>query len=352
MKDWIEKNIDPPGMEKKNRGSLFSIIGKVFAKVREDAEKAFKAHFPYLADLPTLRKHGKSLGIPELPYDREDEFRERVSAASFFLARAGERAYILDQMRRHFGEEFVLQEDFLQVYMKIAEMSDEDRIWVHSLLDELLDPNISMTVTEWFRYLDIMLMSDELRIRARRKDADSFAGRFFCNGQFLCDQGAEIVCDGSWHCDGSIKAARFIPARGTVSDYILDSFLADGSRICNGDFVCSGYVKIFSPDEIPDPVLPSGGFGEVFGARLFMEPMEDQMRINAVCDGSFLCDGSNVKPLADGPLNLRIIRELRCNGLHTPSCGVCDGSIICDGSFTGYNGLYYTGDLIQEEVLL
>jgi hypothetical protein len=352
MKDWIEKNIDPPGMGKKNRGSLFSAIGKIFGIVRKDAEKAYKAHFPYLADLPKLREHGESLGIPEFPYDSEDEFRERVSAASFFLSRAGERAYILDQMRGHFGDDFALQEDFLKVYMNIAEMSEEDRIWVHSLLDGLLDPNISLTISEWFRFIDEMAMSESLSVKVKRRDADSFAGEFFCYWRFYCDQGKELFCGGAWLCDGSVYCDRFAPAIGTVSDIILEGVYADGSRVCDGSFDCSGYEKIFAPVTVTSPVFPSSGFGEDFAIMLVMEPMEDRMQVRAVCNGSFICDGSNAASIADGPMKMRIIKELHCNGLKSPSCSICDGSIICDGSYAGYDGLFYSGDLIHEEVLV
>jgi len=352
MKDWIQKNIDPPGIDKKNRGSLFSFIARVFDIVRKDAIKAFNAFFPYLADSEKLREHGEALSIPEFPYDSEEEYRERVSAASFFLMKAGERGYILDQLHGRFGDHFVFKEDFLKVYFNIAELREDDRVWLHSLLDELLDPNIQLTVAEWFCYIDTMLMDDELVLRVQRNDVDSFVGRFICNGQFFCDQGTEIICDGSWLCDGTIKASRFMAIRGTVLDYILDGVYADGRRICNGDFDCSGYVTIFSPDETSDPVLPSSDFKDSFEARLVIEPMGDQMQIYAICDGSFLCDGSNAKSIADGPLHLRIIKQLHCDGLHTPSCSVCDGSIICDGSYTGYNGRFYAGDQIYEEVLL
>jgi hypothetical protein len=50
-------------------------------------------------------------------------------------------------------------------------------------------------------------------------------------------------------------------------------------------------------------------------------------------------------------MKVRIVKELRCNGVKNPGCSVCDGTIICDGSYTGYDGLYYSGDIIQEEVL-
>jgi len=353
MKDWIEKNIDPPGMEKKNRGSLFSAIGKIFGIVRRDAEKAFKAHFPYLADLPTLRKHGKSLGIPEFPYDSEDEFRERVSTASFFLARAGERAYILDQMRGHFGDEFVLQEDFLRVYMNIAEMSEEDRIWVHSLLDELLDPNISLTISEWFHFIDEMSMSEKLSVRVRRTDVDAFAGDFVCNGRFYCDQGRELLCDGFWVCDGSVKCDNYIPVIGAVSDYVIEEIIANGRRTCNGSWVCSGVDEIYDPVEITKPVTLSGGLAESFNAKFVMEPLEDRMRVDFICNGSFLCNGSNTDSIADGPMTLRIIKPLRCDGTKTPWARVCDGSIICDGTYSDFDGPYYSGDvLITEEVIL
>jgi hypothetical protein len=176
MKDWIEQNIDPPGMEKKNRGSLYSAIGKVFGLVREDAEKAFKAHFPYLADPLKLREHGKSLDIPEFPHDREDEFRERVSAAAFFLARAGERAFIHQQLERHFGNQYNLTEKFLEVSVKIPDAGEDDFVWLWNFFDEILDPNIRYTIEELFDFLETMLVTEEQSLKIDHKEYDSFAG--------------------------------------------------------------------------------------------------------------------------------------------------------------------------------
>ena len=334
MRDWIEKNVDPPGMEKPRLGSLFSAVGRIFELVKNDAQTAFRAHFPYLADLPSLRRHGKSLGIPEFPFDREDEFRERVSAASHYLSRAGERGYILDRMRGHFGDDFVLTEEFLRVYVDIAEMDEEDRVWVRGFLDGILDPNIMLTVSELFRFVDEMEMGEELRIQVERRDADSFGGDLTCDGRFLCDQGREVLCDGSWDCDGSRKAARWIPARGTVFDEYLETVTADGSRPCDGSWDCSGAERIFFPSDTgTGPVLPRGDFTDSFAATLELAPMADEMA------------------MGDGPLALQIIKLFRCDGLHRPSCSVCDGSIICDGSYAGYDGKFYSGDTITKEVL-
>jgi hypothetical protein len=107
MKDWIEKNINPPGINKKNRGALFSLIGKVFGIVRNDALLAFNAHFPYLADEKKLAEHGKALEIPRFVNDSDEEYRNRVAAASFYHMKTGERGYIKGQLAAHFGSRFI-----------------------------------------------------------------------------------------------------------------------------------------------------------------------------------------------------------------------------------------------------
>jgi hypothetical protein len=352
MKEWIKKNIDPPGMEQKNRGSIFSLIGRVFGKVRDDAIKAFNAFFPYLCDSQKLREHGASLSVPEIPHDSEEEYRDRVSTASFYLMRAGERAYIKEQLYSHFGEEFLLREEFLEVYINIPDLTNEDRQWVRSLLDGLLDPNISLTVAEWFHYIDTMTMDEALNIRVKRKDFDYFPHYSLrYDGRIICDQGIEILCDGDWVCDGSVECDRFNLKRGTTSDYIREAVYADGSFICDGERDCKGFIELFSPLEVIGFLTPSSGCSDSFNAALSLEPMEDQMMIRAICDGSFFCDGGNAKAMIDAPMTLRIIKELHCNGVHSPSCSLCDGSITCDGSYTGYDGLFYAGDIIQEEVL-
>jgi hypothetical protein len=352
MKEWIRKNIDPPGMEKKSRGSVFSLIGRVFGVVKNDAVKAFNAFFPYLSDPEKLKEHGVSLSVPALPYDTEAEYRDRVSTASFYLMRAGERAYIHEQLQAHFGEAYLLKEDFLEVYINIPDLNDADRQWVRSLLDGLLDPNISLTVAEWFHYIDTLTMREALTVRVQRKDFDyypPYSLRY--DGRIYCDQGREIVCNGDWICDGGVNCDRFMPARGTTSDYLRQESCADGSWLCNGERDCKGYQELFSPIEVPGFLMPRGGCGDEFSASLALEAMEDRMMIRAACDGSWNCDGSNAKSMIDAPMKLRIIRELHCNGVKKPSCSVCDGSIVCDGSYTGYDGLYYSGDIIQEEVL-
>jgi hypothetical protein len=212
MKDWIRKNIDPPGLEKKNRGSLFSLIGRVFGIVRDDAVKTFNAFFPYLADPEKLREHGKALFVPELPYDTEAEYRDRVAAASFYLMRAGERAYIIDQLREHFGDRYILKEDFLELYVQVMDVNNEDIAWTLNFFDEILDPNIAFTISEWFAYIETFLMDEKHSVvTIGRHDAESFEGIKY-NGQIKYDGhtvNAMITAygkyDGVFNYDGHLK---------------------------------------------------------------------------------------------------------------------------------------------------
>jgi hypothetical protein len=69
MIGWIEKIINPPGIDKPARRSLFEIIGAVGGRLKADALKAFNAHFPYLADREKLAEHGTALLVPRMAYD-------------------------------------------------------------------------------------------------------------------------------------------------------------------------------------------------------------------------------------------------------------------------------------------
>lgn len=99
-------------------------------------------------------------------HDRGDEYRDRVASASFFLTRAGERSYVMSQLEAHFGVRYLLTEQFLQLYIKILDLSDEDRVWVLECLDSTLDPNILLTVAEWFHFIDTVPMDETLGILA------------------------------------------------------------------------------------------------------------------------------------------------------------------------------------------
>jgi hypothetical protein len=226
MTGWIEKNINPPGLRKKNRGSLFRAAGKIFGIVRDDALAAFNAHFPYLADKEKLEEHARALLIPHMADDTEEEYRNRVAAASFFLSRAGERDYILNQLEAHLNDRFTLNEEFLRVFVKVTDLSDTDRKWVLEFLDNILDPNIFMEVSEWFAFKEKVDMSDGFgTINIRKEMSDTFRcgglkfnGRAKHDGHTLNDtEYAALKANGTIKFDGSKKhRAELVPATSYV----------------------------------------------------------------------------------------------------------------------------------------
>ena len=187
MTDWIKKTVYPPGIEKPNRLALFSVVGEVMSRVRKDAEKAFYAHFPYLADDKKLEEHGEALLIPRLQNDTPEEYRNRVATASFFLMRAGERAYIMEQLKERFGDRFLVVEEFLSIHTRVAELTDNERVWVLSLFDSLVDPNIYLELSDWIHYIEHIPSHDAAAYKFGRWDFDFFDGKIYRNGRILRD---------------------------------------------------------------------------------------------------------------------------------------------------------------------
>ena len=351
MINFIKKTIHPPGINKPNRLALFSTIGEVTEKVRADALTAFNARFPYLADSVKLEEHGKALVIPHLADDTEKEYRDRVAAAGFFLTRAGERAYITEQLRAHFGDRYVLKDEFLNVLVRITGLEDTDRTWVTAFLDSMLNPNISLTVAEWFHFVEEIMWGEFQTGAVWRSDTDIYQRGLCCDGRFLCDQGKATLCDGSLTCDGSWDCEEFQPARGTIYDVIYSSIFPDGAYRCDGSFDCSGYIKIHDPRAFPGPIMPTDEFDDRLTFECGPLRLVDEMILDPLSDGSWERDGGGPAPLADAPMTIRVITPVRCDGSRTPSCSTPDGTWMCDGSHACFDGWYCSGDLIREEVV-
>ncbi|MDR0474568.1 MAG: hypothetical protein LBH43_12960 [Treponema sp.] len=185
MTEWIGKNLDPPGMERKNWRSIFAFIGSVFGVVKDDAIKAHNAFFPYLCDEDKLKEHGDALAIPHLMYDTPEEYRDRVSTASFFLMKAGERGFIMGLLEERFGDRFQVVEKFLQLQTKISELTYEEKTWTLSLLDFLIDPVVSLEISEWFRFTERSPIRDlnQALYALKYQDTDSFKASVFHNSQ-------------------------------------------------------------------------------------------------------------------------------------------------------------------------
>jgi hypothetical protein len=244
MKNWIRNNINPPGLDKKDRGSLFSLIAGVFGIVKTDAEKAFNAFFPYLSDPGKLREHGKALSIPEFPSDTEAEYRERVSTASFYLMRAGERAYILDRLAGHFGTRFASREEFLHAIIEIVNADSEEMNWTRDFLDGILDPNILITISAKYGFVDMFPMRDQDTREVQYNVVEVF-------------NNAVIRRNGRIFRDGK-----------TILDTELDYLFRNGTVLRNGSVVRNGLCRKPAAGEINAPVYRYSGTQDFFSAAV------------------------------------------------------------------------------------
>jgi hypothetical protein len=248
MTDWINKTIYPPGIEKPNRLALFSAVGEVMSRVRKDAEKAFYAHFPYLADDGKLEEHGKALLIPHLLHDTPEEYRNRVATASFFLMKAGERAYIMGQLNERFGDRFMVIEKFLSIQTKVTDITDDERTWALSLFDSLTDPNIYLELSEWFHYIERVVMGDDSLYHAYRQDIDLFDDKICRNGRVLRD------------------GKTVLPAKMKI--------FRNGRCKRNGTIYRKGFFYIPDSAAIRMPILRSSGARDAITVN-FISPMTD-----------------------------------------------------------------------------
>jgi hypothetical protein len=356
MKDRIVKHINPPGIQAKNRGALYSAIGRIFGIVRDDATTAFNAHFPYLADARKLARHGQALSIPLLKHDTEQDYRERVAAASFYLMRAGERSYIFEQMATHYGaDHYMLWDEFLRIFAKVEDPSDEDRAWAYALLERVVNPNIVLTVIDWFKFAEELPCEATQKMVVKRVAYDIYPAGLRCDSRVLCDQGIEIICDGIWLCNGVVPCAQFIPAFGTIYDTIIKAETCNGTRLCDGAIDCSGTLLVHAPEDISIPLLNPEHQIDFLSVNIGVA-LQEYARVNLWCDGTWRCDGSNQQSFIDAiamPLEIKPIHvehtdiaegkhEVTVNRLDTDRYRLlCNGEILCNqGKEVLCNGEY------------
>jgi hypothetical protein len=278
MKDWIQKHLNPPGMEKKTRGSLYSFTARVLERLKEDALKAFNAHFPYLSDPEKLREHGRALSVPELPDDTEAEYRERVAASSFYLMKAGERAYILDMLKDHFGVRYTSREEFLKSLIAIADADNEDIKWARAFLDGILDPNISVTISGRYGFQEPFPFHDRTQTAVRHTVIDSFINR-------VVRRNGRILRDGR-----------------TILNTELDYLFRNGTAVRNGAVIRNGEYRKPASGRINIPVYRRSGIQDFFSASVksghtdVWGPITDtlaiKIRFHYFRDGTYFRDGS------------------------------------------------------------
>jgi hypothetical protein len=291
MKDLIHR-INPPGLIKPHRGALFSTIGTVFDKVRLDAEKAFFAHFPYMADMAKLSQHGKALSIPRFGYDSDEEYRKRVATAAFYYTHAGERSYTTAQLQEHFRDRYTLIESFLNVHIKVLDLTDADKKWLRDFFDSTLDPNILFSLTEWFNFVETVTVGDIPLITAVRKDWDIYPRGLRYDGRIKYDHGREIRLDGNGAYDGAWHYGGVIPKPGTISDYIRIPEWYNGTRTYGGEITYSGDAEVWAPEAIPNPATYGSGQDDDTLSMRLKTVSGDQAELYLAFDGRLSYNGA------------------------------------------------------------
>jgi hypothetical protein len=229
------------------------------------------------------------------------------------------------------------------------------------LLDRVVNPNIFLSIIDWLVFNETIEMADRQAVLLRRQDQDVYPSGLRCDGRILCDQVIEILCDGTWLCDGSITCQRFIPLFGTISNTVKIAEYCNGFRLCDGTIDCSGYSDLYAPEDIALPLLSPEHQIDSLTTTVSLAAFKDSPKAHLLCDGKWLCDGSNQKSVVDSvamPIQIdnRLLDQtvinaggqcvavnqknqdryrLLCTGEVLCDQGkevLCDGEYLCDGS--------------------
>lgn len=167
---YVIDNINPPGLEKKNRGAVYRIIGRIGQQVKADAIRVLHNFFPFLAEETILEKHARAFSIPRFSFDTEEDFRQRVATAGKYLERQGERALVLEFLNQLVPERYKLIEypqmgfqigysklgysplgGGCMLFIKVTNLTTREYENIYAILDNILDPDIPINVVEWIK---------------------------------------------------------------------------------------------------------------------------------------------------------------------------------------------------------
>ena len=182
MTGLIER-LNPPGFNKKRRGSLFRIIGRLGDRVSSDINRVSRAFFPFLCDELMLKRHSVALNILPFPNESKDDFRRRIASAGKWLEDQGLRKQfysILDSIVPNRYDVFEAPKDSFRVgfsrvgvdrigkgtfiVIKVRGLQGEDYDRLFAMFDNILDPDIKIIIIPWIPADLSNISLDEIRI--------------------------------------------------------------------------------------------------------------------------------------------------------------------------------------------
>jgi hypothetical protein len=162
------KELNPPGLRKKNTGAVYSAIDELIDRLNDTGKATIMDFFPMFASMTAVKRHAEAIGIPHFSFDSDEDFRERVASAGFYLDRQGERGLITETLDALVPGRYQLLEypfagfrvGFSRVgaapigggerlFVKIRNMTESDQSVVYEFLDAMLDPDIEIHVVSW-----------------------------------------------------------------------------------------------------------------------------------------------------------------------------------------------------------
>jgi len=180
----LVKSINPPAYSKKNRGAFFNIIGRIGDTVKEDIGLVSKAFSPLLSSKKNLEEHGVSLGIKQLPYETDKDYRGRVATAGVYLGERGIRGQIYKILEQTVLGRFSFIEAPISsfrlgyspigdsmlgagsfIVIKVRNLLDSEKSFLFGVLDDVLDPDIQIEILPWVNSvlnpvsLDLLLLN-------------------------------------------------------------------------------------------------------------------------------------------------------------------------------------------------
>jgi hypothetical protein len=126
-----------------------------------------------------------------------------VTAAAFYLANVGNRTYTISQLKEHFGERYVLDEQFLQISLKILDLTDAEKKWLREFLDGTLNPNILIAMAELFDFSDTVLIQENPLVSLVKSEQDVYTNGLRYDGRIKYDHGKELTYNGNGTYNGA-----------------------------------------------------------------------------------------------------------------------------------------------------
>jgi hypothetical protein len=111
-------------------------------------------------------------------------------------------------LEERFTIRYKIIEEFLNVHLKVTDLTDDERAWALELLDSLLNPNIYTELSEWFHYVDNVILSERALYNYARQDIDFFEekilrdGRILRDGKTIFNKTVKVLRDGSFKRNG------------------------------------------------------------------------------------------------------------------------------------------------------